>query len=71
MAEETESGEPDFTQKELEERFKVKWFSPKKAHQKLLEQNPDRYMPRFITERDLNFLENSVLVEKRKRYKLI
>jgi ADP-ribose pyrophosphatase YjhB (NUDIX family) len=63
IASEKESGEPDFTDKELEEDFSAERFSPREAHEILLDQNPGDYIAKFITERDLIFLENSGILE--------
>ncbi|TKJ17156.1 ADP-ribose pyrophosphatase [Candidatus Woesearchaeota archaeon B3_Woes] len=50
-------GEPDFTEKELSQGFKIVWLSLKDAISKVENDKPENYEGSFIQKRDLLFLK--------------
>lgn len=54
-----EKGEPNFTQKELDGGFKIKWVSLDEAIQLLKADKPNDYEGMYIQIRDLTFLEEA------------
>lgn len=50
-------GEPDFTEKELSQGFKIVWLPLKKAILKVENDKPENYEGSFIQKRDLVFLQ--------------
>ncbi len=52
-------GEPDFTEKELSQGFKIVWFSLKDAIFKVETDKPENYEGSFIQKRDLEFLKKA------------
>lgn len=54
-----EKGQPDFTEKEINDGFEVAWVSLDEAIEKLKKDNPDNYEGKFIKMRDLCFLEEA------------
>lgn len=59
IVKEESSGKPDYTEKELEEEYKVKWCSIGEAIEKLNKDNPTHYIAKFINNRDLKFLQEA------------
>ncbi len=51
-------GEPNFTEKELSQGFKIIWLSLKDAISKIKNDKPESYEGSFIQKRDLVFLKN-------------
>ena len=54
-----EKGEPDFTEKELSQGFKIVWLSLTDAISKIKTDKPENYAGSFIQQRDLEFLKKS------------
>jgi len=54
-----EKGEPDFTEKELNDGFRIIWLSIDEAILKMKSDNPEDYGGKFMRERDLIFLEEA------------
>ena len=52
-------GEPNFTQKELDQGFEIVWLSMKNAIAKIKNDKPKNYEGSFIQKRDLKFLEKT------------
>ncbi len=52
-------GNPNFTEKELNQGFKIMWFSLKDAISKIENDSPENYEGSFIQERDLMFLRRA------------
>ena len=52
-------GEPDFTEKELSQGFKIVWLSLKDAISKIEKDKPENYEGSFIQKRDLEFLKKA------------
>ncbi|MCD4670280.1 MAG: NUDIX domain-containing protein [Actinomycetia bacterium] len=52
-------GEPDFTEKELSQGFKIVWLSLKDAISKVESDKPENYEGSFIQKRDLEFLKKT------------
>ena len=52
-------GEPDFTEKELSQGFKIVWLSLKDAIFKVENDKPENYEGSFIQKRDLVFLKKT------------
>ena len=52
-------GEPDFTEKELSQGFKIVWLSLKDAISKVETDKPENYEGSFIQKRDLEFLKKA------------
>lgn len=50
-------GEPDFTEKELSQGFKMVWISLKDAILKIENDKPENYEGSFVQKRDLEFLK--------------
>jgi 8-oxo-dGTP diphosphatase len=56
IAEEVESGSPEFTEKEVKEGFRPEWQKFEETTRKMEAQNTSTYMASFITARDRRFL---------------
>ncbi len=56
LAEVVSDGEPHFTQKEINDGFKLEWVMLEKAIELLKKSTPDTYDGKFIVKRDLKFL---------------
>jgi 8-oxo-dGTP diphosphatase len=52
-------GEPDFTEKELSQGFKIVWLSLKEAISKVENDKPENYEGSFIQKRDLVLLKKA------------
>ncbi len=52
-------GEPDFTEKELSQGFKIIWLSLDDAISKIETDKPENYEGSFIKKRDLEFLKRA------------
>lgn len=52
-------GKPDFTQKEIDNGFEIKWLSLEEAAKLLENDKPDDYMGGFIQIRDSSFLKEA------------
>lgn len=52
-------GEPNFTDKEINEGFEIVWLNLKQAISKLKHDRPNNYEGEFIQKRDLAFLEKA------------
>ena len=52
-------GEPDFTEKELSQGFKIVWLSLKDAICKVENDKPENYEGSFIQKRDIEFLKKA------------
>ncbi len=52
-------GEPDFTEKELSQGFKIVWLSLKEAIFQVENDKPENYEGSFIQKRDLEFLKKA------------
>lgn len=52
-------GEPDFTEEELSQGFKIVWLSLKDAISKVENEEPENYEGSFVRERDLGFLKKA------------
>lgn len=55
----TSQGEPNFTDKELSEGFKIIWLPIEEAISKMEHDKPEDYTGIFIQKRDLEFLERA------------
>ena len=53
----TSKGEPDFTEKELSQGFKIVWLSLKDAISRVESDKPENYEGSFIQKRDIEFLK--------------
>ena len=60
-------GEPDFTEKELNQGFKIVWLSLKEAISKVESDKPENYEGSFIQKRDLEFLKKAEKVVREKQ----
>lgn len=61
----TKKGEPNYTDKEIEEGFSVVWLTLEKAIHRLTTDKPENYEGLFIQKRDLAFLlRTKELIEK-------
>ena len=54
-----ENGKPDFTQKEIDDGFEIKWMSPEEAIKLLENDRPGGYEGGFIQIRDSSFLKEA------------
>jgi 8-oxo-dGTP pyrophosphatase MutT (NUDIX family) len=54
-----DKGEPDFTQKEINNGFEIKWVSLKEAIKLLENDKPEGYEGAFIQIRDISFLKEA------------
>jgi 8-oxo-dGTP diphosphatase len=54
-----DKGQPDFTEKEINDGFSILWVSLDEAIEKIKKDSPDNYEGKFIKMRDLCFLEES------------
>lgn len=59
-------GDPDFTEKELSQGFKIVWLSLKEAIFQVENDNPENYEGSFIQKRDLEFLKKAEQVVRAK-----
>ena len=59
-------GEPDFTEKELSQGFKIVWLSLREAIFKVESDKPENYEGSFIQKRDLEFLKKAEQVVRAK-----
>lgn len=55
-----DKGKPDFTQKEIDNGFEIKWLPLEEAIKLLENDKPDDYMGGFIQIRDISFLKEAV-----------
>ena len=61
-------GEPDFTEKELNQGFQILWFPLKDAISKVENDQPKNYEGSFIQKRDLEFLKKTAELIREKFY---
>ena len=59
-------GEPDFTEKELSQGFKIVWLPLKDAISQVENDKPENYEGSFIQKRDLEFLKKAEQVVRAK-----
>ena len=59
-------GEPDFTEKELSQGFKIVWLPLKEAIFQVENDKPENYVGSFIRKRDLEFLKKAEQVLRAK-----
>ena len=59
FAQVVEIGEPDYTDKEISDGFQLQWIKFDEAIKILEKDQPDDYLGRFISKRDLVFLKKS------------
>lgn len=57
-----DKGKPDFTQKELDNGFKIKWVSVEEAIKLLENDKPEGYEGGFIQIRDTSFLKEAKII---------
>ncbi|HLD12864.1 MAG TPA: NUDIX domain-containing protein [Candidatus Nanoarchaeia archaeon] len=60
LAKEISSGKTDFTQDEIDDGFKVEWYSLRDAINVLKKDSPKDYTGKFIVRRDVRFLEEAM-----------
>lgn len=59
-----EKGQPEFTEVEIADGFEVLWISLEEAIEKIRKDNPDDYLGKLVTVRDLCFLEEAKILQK-------